>query len=100
MANTTLASICSDLSDPCEVYQLLEKAYLERLLGETAIKVKIGQEETTLALPSVEKVEKARQVYASRCRAAGGCAPGGRVNLCFEYGEHACRRCGKVSCRC
>lgn len=95
----SFASCLSQMKHPCEVYQLLECAYIERGLGETAIKVKIGEEDTTLSLPSLDNLRMMRDEYQAKCAAMGGC-PSPRQSICIEFGDHVCRTCGSECCTC
>lgn len=95
----SIANCIAQMQHPCEVYQLLEAAYIQRGLGETAIKVKIGEEDTTLSLPSLDNLRMMRDEYQTKCSMTGGCASP-RQSICIEFGDPICRSCGWSSCKC
>lgn len=100
VADMSLASCIAEMKHPCDVYQLLETAYIQRGLGEVAIKMKIGEEETTLSLPSLDNLRTMRNEYQSKCFMAGGNVPSPRQSICIEFGDHVCRTCSRKHCTC
>lgn len=92
MANTTLAAMCCEVRDPCEVACLLETAYVNRLLGQTVVSHQIGAEKYTIDLPAIGDIQRAKAHYEQLCQRAGGFVPNAmrRPRLCIEFGDHEC----------
>ena len=92
MADVTLAALCCQVRDPCEIACLLETAYTTRLLGEAVVSHQIGVEKYTVDLPSLDVLMAAKVRYEQLCAAKGGYVPNAsrRPRLCIEFGDHHC----------
>jgi hypothetical protein len=92
VTQTSLADICCQLKDPCEVYCLLENAHIRMMLGETVSSIQIGAEKYTYMTPNPDGLLRLKAHYGALCEQAGGTTNEiKRRSFCFEFGDHNCR---------
>ena len=72
-----------DMSDPCAVWPVLEKAYLQMMTGEQVVRARFGNDETTFSAGSSLQLKQKIAELKAACQAK---QTGRRARRAFKAG--------------